>query len=99
MKAVHAYLRTNPNTFYDLESTDHETLSTRYVEPLSKFLISMYKMSAFDAYALTWRGLMSTTAYKNANTFNVQGTTYSKELIEQTGVQYLISQKGHPKCD
>jgi len=56
-------------------------------------------MSAFDAYALTWRGLMSTTAYKNANTFNVQGTTYSKELIEQTGVQYLISQKGHPKCD
>ncbi|MCX2479355.1 hypothetical protein OQY15_09660 [Pedobacter sp. MC2016-15] len=98
-EAVHAYLRTNPNTFYDLEETDHETLSIRYVEPLSDFLISMYGISAFDAYSLTWRGLMSTKAYKNANSFNVQGTIYSKELIEQTGVQYLISQKGQPKCD
>lgn len=102
-EAIHAYFRSKTGKQEPFDEMDHSKMSKEYVDPMTTFIVGMYGISATDASSIIWRGLSKTQAYATSETFAIQesGQTISvpKLIIEQTGVNYLISNQGTFKCD
>ncbi len=87
-EVMHAYL-SESDLIASVQTDQHQTMATKFVDPMADYLQGLFDISEFDAFSLAWSGLTYTGAYTNVASFEIGGATYSKADIIQASAKYM----------